>query len=49
MKGIKTTCLNRLVDEAPRAYKDIKKVIEYQEGILIDIVDHFRPILVIKG
>ena len=37
------------LDEAPGAYKDIGSVLAAQEGILINVVDHFRPMIVLKG
>ncbi|SIO26412.1 RtcB family protein [Halodesulfovibrio marinisediminis] len=51
MKGIvyppfKNTAL---LDEAPDAYKKIDEVIARQDGILVDIIDHFAPLLVMKG
>ena len=48
MEGIcynHTNCL----DEAPDAYKPIEDVIERQEGVLIDVVNHIKPKIVIKG
>jgi tRNA-splicing ligase RtcB len=49
MENIITPPLNNLLDESPDAYKDITEVIAAQEGILIEVVDHFRPVLVVKG
>jgi tRNA-splicing ligase RtcB len=36
------------LDEAPSAYKDINKVIEYQKD-LVDVVKVLKPLCVIKG
>lgn len=49
MENIITPPLNNLLDESPDAYKDITEVIAAQEGILIEVVDHFKPVLVVKG
>lgn len=49
MDGIITPNLGELVDEAPDAYKDIHGVIAAQDGLLVDVVDHFRPVIVVKG
>jgi len=49
MDGIITGDLDKLLDEAPGAYKPIDQVLAAQSGILVDIADHFKPILVIKG
>lgn len=37
------------LDEAPDAYKNLKKVIEAQEGIVIEVVDFIKPLINIKG
>lgn len=49
MNGIISPPLEKLIDEAPRAYKDINKVIAAQDGIVVDVIDHFRPLVVVKG
>ena len=51
MKGIVYPPLKggALLDEAPAAYKEIDEVIARQDGILVDIIDHFSPVLVMKG
>lgn len=49
MDGIISPSLEKLIDEAPGAYKDINKVIAAQDGIVVDIIDHFRPLVVVKG
>jgi len=38
-----------VLDEAPGAYKDIRDVLNAQDGILVDVVDHFKPLIVLKG
>tara|TARA_Y100000310_G_scaffold27729_1_gene26342 strand:+ start:4887 stop:5990 length:1104 start_codon:yes stop_codon:yes gene_type:complete len=37
------------LDEAPDAYKNLDKVISYQEGIVIDVVDRVIPLINVKG
>jgi len=37
------------LDESPFAYKEIKDVIKYQEGIVVDVIDHIKPLVNIKG
>jgi tRNA-splicing ligase RtcB len=49
MKGIVCRTDKDVLDEAPWAYKKIDAVLAAQDGILVDIVDHFRPIIVLKG
>lgn len=49
MGDIITPDLGGLVDEAAQAYKPIGQVLTAQDGLLVDIVDHFRPVVVVKG
>lgn len=49
MRDIVTPDLTDLVDEAPAAYKPINKVLDAQDGLLVEIIDHFKPIVVVKG
>lgn len=50
MDGIYINSLDGKLDEAPDAYKDIKGVLAAQEEAgIIELVDHFRPVLVLKG
>lgn len=37
------------LDEAPGAYKNYDYVIDAQNGIVVDILDRFKPIIVVKG
>lgn len=39
----------KILDEAPESYKDIKTVLAEQEGVLVQVLDHFRPLIVVKG
>lgn len=49
MMGIACRTDEGVLDEAPDAYKDIKGVLAAQEGLLVDVIDHFSPIIVLKG
>ena len=49
MDGIIAPTGKKFLDEAPDAYKDINYVLAAQDGILVDVVDHFKPLIVIKG
>lgn len=49
MKGIICRTDKRVLDEAPWAYKRIDAVLAAQDGVLVDVIDHFKPILVLKG
>lgn len=48
MKGIETNHTINTLDEAPLAYKNIFEVMEQQKD-LVDIIEHIKPILNIKG
>jgi tRNA-splicing ligase RtcB len=49
MKGIVCRTDKAVLDEAPWAYKKIDAVLAAQAGVLVDVVDHFRPLVVLKG
>lgn len=49
MHGILCRTDKGVLDEAPDAYKPIAPVLAAQDGLLVDVVDHFRPVVVIKG
>jgi len=49
MKGIVCRTDAAILDEAPWAYKDIEVVLRAQQGLVVDIADHFKPVLVVKG
>ena len=49
MKGIICRTDKGVLDEAPWAYKPIDEVLAAQNGVLVDIIDHFKPIIVLKG
>lgn len=48
MTGIITNHNDDTIDESPKAYKNIFEVMELQKD-LVDVVEHIRPILNIKG
>ncbi|MBZ2171072.1 RtcB family protein [Nitratidesulfovibrio sp. SRB-5] len=49
MRGIVCRADKGVLDEAPDAYKPIAEVLAAQDGILVRIIDHFRPLVVLKG
>lgn len=49
MRGIVANINNSMKDEAPDAYKNIKDVIAAQEKIVINTIDHAKPLIVAKG
>jgi len=49
MKGIVAATDASLLDEAPDAYKDLGHIIKLQEGVVVDIKYHAKPILNVKG
>tara|TARA_Y100000034_G_scaffold137002_1_gene218240 strand:+ start:775 stop:2727 length:1953 start_codon:yes stop_codon:yes gene_type:complete len=49
MEGITALVQNSTIDESPFVYKDINKVIGYQEGKVVDVIDHITPVINIKG
>lgn len=49
MKGVICRTDKGVLDEAPWAYKDIKTVLAAQDGLLVEITDRFKPVLVLKG
>lgn len=49
MKGIMAPVHRGTLDEAPGAYKDLHYVIGLQEGKVIDVIDHIKPKIVVKG
>ena len=49
MQGIVCRTDKGVCDEGPDAYKPASSVIGLQEGVLVKIIDHFRPLIVVKG
>jgi tRNA-splicing ligase RtcB (3'-phosphate/5'-hydroxy nucleic acid ligase) len=49
MKDIVSGKCKDCLDEAPDAYKSADLVIGYQKGIVVDIIDHIKPLVNIKG
>lgn len=49
MEGIKALVNTSTLDESPDAYKNINTVLNYQNGIVVDVIDHIKPIISIKS
>lgn len=49
MEGVVSIADKTTLDEAPDAYKDIKGVLALQEGIVVEVIDHARPLINIKA
>ena len=49
MKGVVSIADKTTLDEAPNAYKDIKGVLALQEGIVVEVIDHAKPLINIKA
>ncbi len=49
MADIVAKVSEKTIDEAPFAYKDINKVIQAQEGVVIKVIDVVKPLINIKG
>ena len=49
MCGVVCRADKGVLDEAPDAYKPIAEVLAAQDGVLVRITDHFRPLVVLKG
>lgn len=49
MQGIICGDLTNKLDESPDAYKNIDTVLGYQDGSLVEVIDHFKPLINIKG
>lgn len=49
MHGIVARVDKGTLDEAPFAYKHLQTVIDRQEGIVIDVMDHITPLINVKG
>jgi tRNA-splicing ligase RtcB len=49
MRGIVCRTDKEVLDEAPWAYKRIEAVLAAQDGVLVDVLDHFKPLVVLKG
>lgn len=49
MEGIVAKVEQSTVDESPFAYKDIDTVIDYQEGVVINVIDKIKPLINVKG
>ena len=49
MEGVVCRTDQGVLNEAPWAYKNIDAVLAAQNGIMVDVIDHFKPIIVLKG
>jgi tRNA-splicing ligase RtcB len=49
MDGVVCRTGKSILDEAPWVYKNISDVLPAQEGVLIEVTDHFKPVIVLKG
>ena len=49
MQGIVAKVDRKTLDESPFVYKDINQVIAAQEGIVIEVVNHLKPLVNVKG
>jgi len=48
MKGITAKVNKNVLDESPDAYKDVRKVIKEQEGIVVNVINHISSIINVK-
>jgi tRNA-splicing ligase RtcB len=49
MNGVVCRTDKDVLDEAPWAYKRIGDVLAAQDGTLVEVTDHFKPVIVLKG
>jgi tRNA-splicing ligase RtcB len=49
MEGVTARTDRGVLDEAPWAYKPIDAILKAQDGILVTVENHFKPLIVIKG
>ena len=49
MHGVVCRTDKSILDEAPWVYKSIEAVLAAQEGVLVEVTDHFKPLIVLKG
>jgi tRNA-splicing ligase RtcB len=49
MQGIVARVDRKTLDESPFVYKDISLVIAAQEGIVIEVINHLKPLVNVKG
>ncbi len=49
MQGIVAKVDQSTLDESPFVYKQINKVIAAQEGIVIEVINHLKPLVNVKG
>ena len=49
VKGVVCRTDRAVLDESPDAYKDVHEVVKAQDGIVVEVIDHARPIVNVKG
>jgi len=49
MQGIVAKVDRNTLDESPFVYKEINKVIAAQQGIVIEVINHLKPLVNVKG
>jgi len=49
VKGIVCRTDRKVLDESPDAYKNVHEVVKAQEGIVVEVLDHAKPIVNVKG
>ena len=49
MKGIAADVSGHTIDESPAAYKNLDEVMQMQNHIVVDLIDHVKPLINIKG
>jgi tRNA-splicing ligase RtcB len=49
MHGIVCRTDRGVLDEAPWVYKNADSVLAAQNGLLVEVTDHFKPVIVLKG
>jgi tRNA-splicing ligase RtcB len=49
MRGIVCRTDRGVLNEAPWAYKNAGEVLAAQDGLLVEVIDHFKPVIVLKG
>lgn len=49
MRGVTARVAHSTLDEAPFSYKNIENVLQYQDGIVVEVVDKIVPLINVKG
>lgn len=48
-EGLAVNFSGETIEEIPDAFKDVSKVLHVQYGQIINVIDHYEPIIVMKG